>query len=74
MVSLCPLPFADDNVDVIMVVVMAEHCKHALMVVVLVGAEVFLQRLSVPAVVLSDTGLRVAAGIVLWGLASSFLA
>ena len=37
-------------------------------------AEVLLQRLPVPAVVLPDIGLGVAVMIVLWELADSFLA
>ena len=39
---------------------------------VLVVAEVLLQRLPVPAVVVPDIGLRVAAGIVLLGRAGRF--
>ena len=44
------------------------------MEVVLVVAEVLLQRLLVPAVVLLDIGLGVAMGIVLWGLGGVFQA
>ena len=58
------LPFPADSVDVVMVVVMDWHCKHALMEVVLV-AEVLLRQLPVSAVALPDTGLDVAAGIAL---------
>ena len=68
------LPYPADSVDSIVVVVMGWHCKHALMGVALVVAEVLLQQLPVPVVALPDTGLDVAAGITLWGLVGSFLA
>ena len=68
------LPFPADSVHVVVVVVMGWHCKYALMGVGLVAVEVLLRQLPVPAVVLSDIGLSVAVGIVLWGLAGSFLA
>ena len=67
------LPFPADSVDVVVVVVMGWHYKHALMGVVLV-AEVLLQQLPVPVVALPDTGLSVAAAIALYRLAGSFLA
>ena len=57
--------FPGDSVDVVVVVVISWHCKHVLIRVVLVAAEVLLQRLPVPAVVLPDIGLDVAVGIVL---------
>ena len=44
------------------------------MEVVLMVVYVLLQQLPVPAVVLPDTALDIAVGIVLWGLAASFLA
>ena len=68
------LPCPADSVDSVVVVVMGWHCKHALMRVALVVAEVLLRQLPVPVVALFDTGLGVAVGIVLWGLAGSFLA
>ena len=69
------LPFPADSVDVVVVVVvMGWHCKRAMIGVVLVAAEVLLQQLPVPVVVLPDTGPGVAAGIALWGLVDSFLA
>ena len=58
------LPIPADSVDVVVVVVMAWHCKHALIGVVLV-AEVLLWRLPVPAVALPDTELGVATSIAL---------
>ena len=67
---LCPA----NSVDSVVVVVMGWHCKPALMEVALVVAEVRLRQLPVPVVALLDTGLGVAAGIVQWGLAGSFLA
>ena len=51
--------------DTVMVVVMGWHCKHTLMRVVLVVAQVLLQQLLVSAVVLPDIGLPVAMRIVL---------
>ena len=51
--------------DVVVVVVMGWHCKHALMGVVLVVAEVLLQQLPFPAVALPDIGFGVAVEIVL---------
>ena len=69
---LCLLPCLADSVDSVVVVVMGWYCRHALMAAVLVVAEVLLQRLLVPAVVLSDIGLGVAVGIVLWELGDSF--
>ena len=48
-------------------------CKHALIVLVLVVMGVVVWQLPVPAVVLPDPGLCVAAGNVLWWLAGSFL-
>ena len=68
------LPCPADSVDRVVVVVMGWHCRHALMGVALVVAEVLLQQLPVPFVALPDTGLNVAAGIVQWGLVGSFLA
>ena len=57
------LPFAADSVDVVVVVVMSWHCKHALIGVVLVAAEVLLRWLPVLAVVPPDIGLAMAVGI-----------
>ena len=68
------LPSPADIVGSVVVVVMRWHCKHALMGVALVVAEVLLRQLPVLVVVLPDTGLVVAAGIALWGLVCSFLA
>ena len=68
------LPCPSDSVDIVVVVVMGCQCKHASMGVVRVVAEVLLQWLLVPAAVLSDIGHDVAVGIVLRGLAGSFLA
>ena len=68
------LPCPPNGVDIVVVVVMGWHCKHASMGVALVVAKVLLQQLPVPVVALLDTGLGVAVGIVLWGLAGSFLA
>ena len=68
------LLFPADSVDVVVVVVIGWHYKHAFMGVVLVAAEVLLQRLPVPAVVLHDIELGVVVGIVLWGLGGSFRA
>ena len=62
------LPFPVDSIHVAVVVVIGWHYKHTWMGVVLV-AEVLLQQLPVPVVALPDTGLGVAVGIVLWGLA-----
>ena len=59
------LPCPADSVDIIVVVVIGWHCRHALMGVVQVVAEVLLRHLPVPVVVLLDTGLGMAAGIVL---------
>ena len=59
------LPFLADSMDVVVVVVMGWHCKHALMGVVLVVAEVLLQQLPFPAVALPDIGFGVAVEIVL---------
>ena len=59
------LPCPANTMDIVVVVVMGWHCKHALIAVVLVVAEVLLQQLLVPAVVLPDIGLGVAMGIVL---------
>ena len=59
------LPCLANSVDSVVVVVMGWHCKHALMGVVLVVAEVLPRQLLVPVVALLDTGLGVAAGIVL---------
>ena len=59
------LPCPTDSVDSVVVVVMGWHCKHALMGVVLVVAEVLLRQLLVPVVALPDTALGVAAGIAL---------
>ena len=66
------LPCLADSMDIVVVVVMGWHCKHALMGVVLVVAEVLLMRLPVPAVVLPDIGLGVTVGIVLAELGGSF--
>ena len=57
---------------IVLVVVIGWHCKHALMRAVQVVAEVLLQRLPVPVVVLPDMGLGVAVGIVLRELVGSF--
>ena len=59
------LPCLADSMDSVVVVVMGWHCKHALMGVALVVVEVLLWQLRVPVVALLDTGLSVAAGIVL---------
>ena len=59
------LPCKAGSVYSIVVVVMGWHCKHALIGVVLVVAEVPLRQLPVPVVALPDTGLGVAAGIAL---------
>ena len=67
------LPFPADGVDVIVVVVIGWHWKCAVIGVVLVVAEALLQQLLVSIVVLHDIGLGVSVGIVLWGLADSFL-
>ena len=69
---LFPLPCAPDSVDIIVVVVMGWHCKHASMGVIQVVAEVLLQRLPVPVVVLPDIGPGVAVVIVLGELGGSF--
>ena len=61
-----------DSVDIFVVVVMDWHCKHASTGVVQVVAEVLLQRLPVPAVVLTNIGPSVAVGIVLGELGGSF--
>ena len=53
-----------NSVDIVVVVVMGWHCKHALMGVVQVVVEVLLQPLPVPAVVLPDIEPIVAVGIV----------
>ena len=58
------LPFPADSVDVVVVVVMGWHSRHALIVVVLVAAEVLLRSLLVPAVLLRDIGIGVVVGIV----------
>ena len=68
------LPCLADSVDVVVVVVMGCHCKHALMGMALVVVEVLLWQLPVPVVALLGTGLGVAVGIALWGLVGSFLA
>ena len=73
-VVLFLLPCPADSMDSVVVVVIGWHCKHALMEVALVVAEVLLRQLPVPVVVLPDTGLGVAMGIALWGLVGSFLA
>ena len=66
------LPCPADSVDIVVVVVMGWHCKHASTGVVQVVAEVLLQRLPIPAVVLHDIGPGVAVGIVLRELGGSF--
>ena len=63
MLFLLPCPV--NSVDSVVVVVMGWHCKHALMGVARVVAEVLLRQLPVPVVVLPDTGPGVAAGIAL---------
>ena len=68
------LPCPADSVDIVVVVVMGWHCRHAWTGVVQVVVEVLLQQLPVPVVALPGTGLGVAVGIVLWGLVGSFLA
>ena len=60
--------------DVVVVVVMGWYCKHALMGLVLVAAEVLLRLLPVPAIALHDTGLGMAVEIVLREFVDSFLA
>ena len=65
------LPCPADSVDIVVVVVMGWHCTHASWVVQVV-AEVLLQRLPVPAVVLPDIGPSVAVEIVLGELGGSF--
>ena len=72
-VVLFLLPYPADSVDSVVVVVMAWHCKHALMGVALVVVEVLLRQLRVSVVALRGTGLRVGVGIALWGLVGSFL-
>ena len=71
--ALSLLPFQADNIDVVVVVVMGWHCKHALMAVVLV-AEVLLLQLPILVAALRDTRLGVAARIALCWPAGSFLA
>ena len=66
------LPLPADSVNIVLVVLMGWHCKHALTGVVQVVAEVLLQRLPVPAVVLPDIGPGMAVGIVLAELGGSF--
>ena len=68
------LPCSADSVNTVVVLVTGWHCKHALMQVALVVAEVLLRQPSVPVVAPPDTGLGMAAGIALWGLVGSFLA
>ena len=68
------LPCPADSVAIVVVVVMGWHCKHALLVVVSVVAEVLLRQLPYTVVALPDTGLGMAAGIAPSGLARSFLA
>ena len=68
------LPCPTDSVDSIVVVVTGWHCKHVLMGLALLVAEILLRQLPVPVVALPDTGLGVTAGIALWGLVGSFLA
>ena len=65
---LCPA----DSVDIVVVVVMGWHCRHASTGVVQVVAEVLLKRLPVPVVVLSDIEPGVAVGIVLVELGGTF--
>ena len=59
------LPCPADSVDIVVVVVMGCHCRHALTGVVQVVAEVLLRQLPIPVVALPNTGLRVAAEIAL---------
>ena len=66
------LPCPANSVDIVVVVEMGWHCKHASTGVVQVVAEVLLQRLPVPAVVLLDIGPGVGVGIVLGELGGSF--
>ena len=68
------LPCPADSVDIVVVMVMGWHCRHASMEVVQVVAEVLLRQLPVPVVALPGTGLGVPVGIALWGLVGSFLA
>ena len=68
------LPCPPDSLDIVVVVVMGWHGRHASTGVVQVLLEVLLQRLPVPAVVLPDFGPSVAVGIVLGELGGSFLA
>ena len=67
------LPCLAGSVDIVMVVVMGWHCRHASTGVVQVVAGVLLQRLPVPAVSLPDIGPAMAVGIVLAELGGSFL-
>ena len=59
------LPCPAESWEIVVVVVMGWHCKHVLMGVVQVVAEILLQWLLVPALVLPDIGLGVAVWIVL---------
>ena len=69
---LFQLPCPADSVDSVVVVVMGWHYRHASTGLVKVVAEVLLQRLPVPAVVLPDIGPGMAMRIVLAELGGSF--
>ena len=74
MVVLSLLPFPVGSIIGVGRVEMGERYRHVLMEVVLVVAEVLLQQLLIPSVVLPDIGVAVAMGIVLWGLGGLFQA
>ena len=64
----CLLPFLVNSVIVVGGVEIGCHYGHFSLEVVIVVAEVLLQQLIVPAVVLPDARLSGPMGIVLWGL------
>ena len=66
------LPCPPNSVDIVVMVVMGWHCKHASTGVIQEVAEVLLQWLPVPAAVLPVIGPGVAVGIVLGELGGSF--
>ena len=67
-VELCLLLFPVGSVVGVEEVEIGKRYRHVLTEVVLVVAEVLLQRLPVPAMVLPDIGFSVAVGLVLWRL------